>query len=239
MPSTKSFSSSSDILSISAPSHASDSFSRIPIRFAIAAAVTLWSPVIMIGRIPALLHSATASLDSSRGGSIMAISPINVRSYSSSSVSSSSSDTTLYPNASTRRPSLEKFWFWSSIFLRSFSVRGRTSSPIWICVIRSRSTSTAPLITIVGTPSMVCLVDISFLSLSNGFSLSRGYFARTASGSSPSLLPRLIRAVSVGSPISTPSVFLESLQSILLMSRRLCDGSLTSTSAALIHLSST
>ena len=48
---------------------------RIPIRFAMAAAVTLWSPVIMIGLIPALIHSATASLDSTLGGSIMEISP--------------------------------------------------------------------------------------------------------------------------------------------------------------------
>ena len=95
IPSTKLFSSSSDILSISAPSHASDSSLRIPILFAIAAAVTLWSPVIMIGRIPAFLHSATAAMDSSLGGSIIAISPIKVRPYSSSSVSSSSSDTVL------------------------------------------------------------------------------------------------------------------------------------------------
>ncbi len=47
-----------------------------------ATAVFLWSPVIMTVRIPARLHSATAALTSSRGGSIMAISPEKTRSRS-------------------------------------------------------------------------------------------------------------------------------------------------------------
>ena len=81
---TKSFSSASLIFSISAPSQASDKSCKIPILLAIAAAVILWSPVIMTGRIPAFIHSATASLDSTLGGSIMAISPRNIRWFSSS-----------------------------------------------------------------------------------------------------------------------------------------------------------
>ena len=83
---TNSFSWSSLIFSISAPSQASDRSWRIPIRFAIAAAVILWSPVIITGRIPAFIHSATAAFDSSLGGSIIAISPRNTRWFSSSAV---------------------------------------------------------------------------------------------------------------------------------------------------------
>ena len=49
-----------------------------------AAAVTLWSPVIIIGFIPALMQSATAAADSVRGGSIIAINPRKIRSFSSS-----------------------------------------------------------------------------------------------------------------------------------------------------------
>ena len=59
---------------------------KIPIFFAIAEAVTLWSPVIITGRIPARRQLATAAADSSRGGSIMAIRPTKVRSFSSSNV---------------------------------------------------------------------------------------------------------------------------------------------------------
>jgi len=46
-----------------------------PICKPIASAVVLWSPVIIIGRIPAVLHSSIASFTSSRGGSIIPVSP--------------------------------------------------------------------------------------------------------------------------------------------------------------------
>ena len=52
-----------------------------------ATAVFLWSPVIMTVLMPEVRHLAMASLTSSRGGSIMAISPANVRSASISSES--------------------------------------------------------------------------------------------------------------------------------------------------------
>ena len=53
--------------------------SRImPICFAIADAVILWSPVIMMGLMPARIASATACLLSSRGGSIMDTRPRKV-----------------------------------------------------------------------------------------------------------------------------------------------------------------
>ena len=119
---TNSWSSSSVMSSMTAPSQASDIFSRIPIRFAIAAAVTLWSPVIMIGLIPALIHSATASLDSTLGGSIMEISPRNVRSFSSFNVSPCSCSIVLNANARTRSPFSEKCLFCTSILTRSSSV---------------------------------------------------------------------------------------------------------------------
>ena len=47
----------------------------MPISRAMAEAVTTWSPVIIMGRMPAAMHWATACLDSGRGGSIMAIRP--------------------------------------------------------------------------------------------------------------------------------------------------------------------
>ncbi len=115
MPSTKSLNSSSDMFSITAPSHASDSSFKIPIRFAMAAAVTLWSPVIIMGLMPALIHSSTAAFDSSRGGSIMAIKPKKVMSFSSSTVRVVPSGTRLYAKARTRRPPCENFWFCASI----------------------------------------------------------------------------------------------------------------------------
>ena len=127
--STKSFNSSSDKLSISAPSHASDSSFKIPILLAIAAAVTLWSPVIIIGLIPARIHSATASADSTRGGSIIEIRPRKIRSFSSSRQRSLSSSIFLYANASTRSPPLENSWFCASIAALSASVIGQTLSP--------------------------------------------------------------------------------------------------------------
>ena len=80
---TNSFNSSSLIFSISAPSQASDKSCNMPTLLAIAAAVILWSPVIITGRIPAFIHSITAVFDSSLGGSIIAIKPRNTRCFSS------------------------------------------------------------------------------------------------------------------------------------------------------------
>ena len=44
---------------------------QMPILRAMARAVILWSPVIIMGLMPAIFASATAAADSSRGGSIM------------------------------------------------------------------------------------------------------------------------------------------------------------------------
>ena len=60
----------------------SSSVTIIPNFSAIALAVSLWSPVIITGIIPASLHSETACFASSRGGSIMPTNPISVNSFS-------------------------------------------------------------------------------------------------------------------------------------------------------------
>ena len=57
----------------------------IPSSLAMTEAVIRWSPVIMIGRMPACFARAMASFASSRGGSMMPISPANTRSCSNRS----------------------------------------------------------------------------------------------------------------------------------------------------------
>ena len=74
--------SSSEILSNSNPVSASLSSVNIPSFFAIAIAVTLWSPVIITVFIPAFLHFSTAFFASSLGGSIIPTIPTNVKSLS-------------------------------------------------------------------------------------------------------------------------------------------------------------
>ena len=64
---------------------ASSPSSQRPISRAIAAAVSLWSPVIMTARMPALRHVATASFTAARGGSIIPTRPRKVSSRSESS----------------------------------------------------------------------------------------------------------------------------------------------------------
>ena len=102
-------SSSSDRASSSSPVSAMSPSSYIPICFAMATAVILWSPVIMTGFMPARLASATAATDSGRGGSTMDTSPRNVNPYSVSTPSTSS--LSLYANDSTRRPFSENALF--------------------------------------------------------------------------------------------------------------------------------
>ena len=73
------FSSSSSVISsTSLPVSATSPSLYIPIDFAMAVAVTLWSPVIIIGLIPASFAFSTASIDSSLGGSIIETKPIKV-----------------------------------------------------------------------------------------------------------------------------------------------------------------
>ena len=77
------FSSSSLYLSSSLPSIASLSLSIIPTFFAIAVAVSIESPVIIIGLMPAFLHKMTLFLTLSLGGSIIPKIPAKDKSFSS------------------------------------------------------------------------------------------------------------------------------------------------------------
>ena len=74
--------SSSDILSNSAPVIASLDDCIIFKSFPIAVAVSIWSPVIIIGLIPAFLQLSIASYTSGLQGSIIPTKPINVKSFS-------------------------------------------------------------------------------------------------------------------------------------------------------------
>ena len=109
---------------------------RIPISRAMAEAVTTWSPVIIMGRMPAAMQWATASLDSALGGSIMAIRPRKSMLFSSSRETSVDSSRR-QAKASTRRPWLEKVWL-------TRSISSRSPGP---STVRSSITSTAPLVT--------------------------------------------------------------------------------------------
>ena len=75
---------SSLIASNSVPLTARSPGSKMPIFSAIAMAVTLWSPVIITGRMPARRAVNTAGRDSGRGGSIIAAMPRKTKPCSSS-----------------------------------------------------------------------------------------------------------------------------------------------------------
>ena len=70
------------------PKIASLSFSIIPTSFAIEIAVSIESPVIIIGLIPEFLHISTLLLTPNLGGSIIPIIPANIKLFSSFSISS-------------------------------------------------------------------------------------------------------------------------------------------------------
>ena len=89
----------------------------MPKLFAIAVAVTLWSPVIITVFIPAVLHFSTAIFASSLGGSIIPTIPRKTKSFSIFSISSfdGSCSKTLYAQPNTRKASFAIFSFTSSI----------------------------------------------------------------------------------------------------------------------------
>ena len=66
------------------------------------AAVSGWSPVIMTVRMPARRASATESRTSVRGGSMMPTMPVQIRSFSMTSLCSAMSETS--PAALARMP---------------------------------------------------------------------------------------------------------------------------------------
>ncbi len=98
--------------SSSAPSTARSPSRAMPSSRAMARPVSLWSPVTMIGRMPAARHSATATLTSSRGGSIWPISPSSVARPASASkppAASSGSSATAGDGEHAQRPAGHAF----------------------------------------------------------------------------------------------------------------------------------
>ena len=133
----------------SCPVKAISPSSIIPISFAIAAAVVLWSPVIITVFIPALLASLTASYTSSLGGSIIAIRPTKVISTSSSNDGTKlSSSTSFIAKAKTLSALFENSSF---ILLYEFNISSfiSTVSPSTIAYLHLlNTTSGAPLVNI-------------------------------------------------------------------------------------------
>ena len=165
---TTSFNCSNDNLSSSSPLMACDSSSAIPNSLAMAKAVVLWSPVIMIVVMPAFLKILTAFLHSGRGGSIIPTSPKKIKSLSSN-VSLS-----LYANAKTRRASLAMLSEAAINSCLSSSVMSLTSPLISILVVTLRTLSIAPLVYTMDLSPHSWRVDIIFLTESNGYSSTRG-----------------------------------------------------------------
>ena len=163
--------SSSLILSRSAPRMTLSPSRRMPMSAAMADAVSMWSPVIMMGRMPAPMQTLTASFTSALGGSIMPTKPTKVRPFSSSPCSREPSFTAT-PRTRSAFFAIREFAF--LISSTSFSVMGRTSSPTITLVQRGRSMSGAPLTYASFTPSCSLTVVMSLRTLSKGTSSTRG-----------------------------------------------------------------
>ena len=150
----------------------------MPSSLAMAAAVVLWSPVIIIVFIPALIASFTAPKTSFLGGSIIAISPTKVRSTSSSMAGTKfSSGTSLIEKANTLNALSENSSLICLYLFNISSVIG-TSSPSFNALVDLCSTiSGAPLTNMIALPPMEFTVDISFLSESKGISFNLSYFS--------------------------------------------------------------
>ncbi|MPM72514.1 hypothetical protein SDC9_119490 [bioreactor metagenome] len=140
-----------------------------------AEAVILWSPVIIIGLIPALIQLSTASVDSTLGGSIIAISPTKVKSFSSSNSSFLFSSISLKAKAKTLSPFLENSILVCCIFSCISSVNDAIPFEFSTLTDLSKRTSRAPLVIIIFFPEILCMVLISFLSESKGNSCNLSY----------------------------------------------------------------
>ena len=113
----------SGILSSSAPVMAWLASVMMPSSLAMATAVSLWSPVIMTGRMPASRHSTMAGLTSGRTGSIMPVRPRKHRSCSrkAGSLLAGFSAQSRLAAARTRRA-------WSAMFLLAARISARLAS---------------------------------------------------------------------------------------------------------------
>ena len=155
----------------------------MPKRFAIAWAVSRWSPVIIIVRIPADWATLIAAAASLRSGSIIPTKPAKIKSCSIESVSTVSGrvSITLYAIANTRSA-----WVAISLFnfinvVRSSSVNAETSPCFSIFVTRSNNISGAPLVATKYLPSSNWwIVVINLRVESNGTSAIRGMFTNSS-----------------------------------------------------------
>ena len=203
-PSTRAFSVASSSSLSSAPVMAcAASSGTMPRRRAIASAVAGWSPVIITGRMPALMQSRTAVAASSRGGSIMPIRPISARSLSMASTSGSagSRGQARQAKAITRRPCAAR---------RS----GSTSTASWSsgskplgdqCAVQRGSTlSGAPLVKASNASPSAWKVVMRLRSASKGSSRTRGVSSSSAGFSKSACAATAASAVSVGSPCQAP-----------------------------------
>ena len=117
---------SASLISLScAPVIACEASSTIPSCLAMATAVSIWSPVIITGRMPALWHSLIASTTSGRTGSIMPVMPTKIKSCSSASglKSVGGFSYSRLAQASTRSAlfAMRRIWLWISSRLSSVS----------------------------------------------------------------------------------------------------------------------
>ncbi len=163
------------------------------------AAVILLSPVIMTGRMPAALAVRMASAASGRGGSIMPARPRNVRAASGGPPSSG-----LYAMARTRSASSAMARFTASSSSRVRASSGRSSAPSLMRVHCSTITSGAPLQNTMRPRGPACTVVMRLVSDENGTSATRGNSRRRPSTSRPPLAASTARAISVGSPRTSP-----------------------------------
>ncbi|CDD35016.1 unknown [Roseburia sp. CAG:309] len=140
------------------------------------AAVNLWSPVIMTGRIPARRQRATAKGASFLGGSIKAAKPTNIRSLSQVLCTEAGDvfGRSRYPMASTRSASRAYICKMSPrcFFCRELS----PFSPSFVSILvqRDKRISGAPFVIQRSPPEKEWIVDILFLLESNGISSIKG-----------------------------------------------------------------
>ena len=189
-------------------------FSAIPSSKAMAKAVFLWSPVIMIEVMPAFFAKRIEGFTSVRGGSIIPTSPIRIKFFSISEASMTIS-TGLYAAPSVRSASPEKL---SVIRLNCFlcsSVMGITCPSTKTCVDIFKRLSIAPFVLIVNFPFSSVSVDINLRSESKANSATRLLPAFNAFRSTPRSSPSNSNEISVGSPVPWPFSQVASEQRIM------------------------
>ena len=188
-----------------------------------AFAVNIWSPVIITVLIPAIFASATAFIVSSLGGSIIAIKPRKIISFSL--FSDNFSSVTLYANAKTRSPLLANSSF--ALYISPLFFSSDIPSFVLIYLHLPRRISGAPFVNNTVSPDNLHCTLIIFLSDENGISsifstVSLTTFSSTLT--SPSIFLNISsNAYSVGSPIFLSSVITELLDKIASYNKYLCN----------------